>query len=181
MVLCGYQQSARSRTHKAGGQWHSAAGAGGCSVPWPTQCALRALWCAGMLCYALGGVTGRVSSNGGGGELDGQSACWCGSLDCLFAAIVCLSLLAPTAPGAAWGPCMRVACWLECPSPHWRRGDRLSLGALVYPRQHCAPFFMFSATPQHPPPLSLDFTVCMRCGSFFFLVCSHPGTRYHLS
>ena len=99
MELCGCQQSARSRTHKAGGQRHSAAGAGGCSVPSPTQCALRALWCAGrrggplcctgMLCYALGGVTGRVSSNGGGGELDGQSACWCGSLDCLFAAIAC--------------------------------------------------------------------------------------------
>ena len=61
---------------------------------------------------------------------------------------------------------MRVACWLECPSPHWRREDSLSLGALVYPMQHCAPAFIFSYTPISP--LSLDFTVCMCCGSFFF-------------
>ena len=49
----------------------------------------------------------------------------------LFVCCLYLSLPAPMAPGAAWGTCMRVACWLECPSPHWRREDRLLLGALV--------------------------------------------------
>ena len=75
---------------------------------------------------------------------------------------------------------MRVACWLECPSQHWRREDRLSLGALVYPMQHCAPAFIFQLHPKIPPSLLTLPYACVVAHSSF-LVCGHPGTRYHFS
>jgi hypothetical protein len=90
---------------------------------------------------------------------------WSASLDCLFAAFIfrCLRL---------WrqGPRGDHACASRV---GWNARRSTGDGRTAYRWRACVPHaalcpcFYFSVIPQDPP-LSLDFTVCMCCGSFFF-------------
>jgi len=89
----------------------------------------------------------------------------------LFACCIYLSLLATMAPAAAWGSCMRVAHWLECPSPHRRREDRW---ARLCTSCSIVPLLLSSVTPQYPPSLLTVPYACVVAHSSF-PVCGHPG------
>ena len=103
---------------------------------------------------------------------------WSASLDCLFAAFIfrCLRL---------WrqGPRGDHACASRVGWNARRRtgGGRTAYRwALLCTPCSIVPLLLFSVTPQYPPSLLTLPYACVVAHSSF-LVCGHPGTRYHFS